>query len=205
MKIIEWARKVQAVAQSGLHFTQDPFDRQRYGQLQELVAQILSTELEVPTATARSFWSGDKGYATPKIDARGCVFEAGKVLLVRERSDGLWTCPGGWVDVNDRPATAVEREIYEESGYRAKALKLAALWDKNNPEHGHKPDVVHIYKLFFLCGLTGGEPRTSEETDAVDFFPIDALPPLSLGRTTASQVARLHRHYLQPDLPTEFD
>ncbi len=127
------------------------------------------------------------------------------MLLVRERSDGRWTCPGGWIDVNDRPAHAVEREIREESGYEAKAVKLAALWDKNNPEHGHKPDVVHIYKLFFLCELTGGAPATSAETDAVDFFPLDALPPLSLGRTTPSQIARLYQHHLHRELPTEFD
>ena len=105
---------------------------------------------------------------------RGAVFVGEQVLLVRERSDGRWTLPGGWVDVNDSPAQAVEREILEESGYRARAVKLAALVDKNR--HPHPPGVHHIYKLMFLCELTGGAARTGPETDAVAFYPVDGAP-----------------------------
>lgn len=205
MNVLEWARKVQAIAQSGLHFSRDPYDRERYRQLQQLVTEVLAEELDISPDRAKSFWSGEGGYATPKVDARGCVFDGKKVLLVRERSDGKWTFPGGWVDVNDRPAQAVEREIREESGYQARAVKLAALWDKSNPAHGHTPDVLHIYKLMFLCELTGGAAATSDETDAVDFFPVDRLPELSLGRTTPSQVVRIYQHYLNRELPAEFD
>jgi ADP-ribose pyrophosphatase YjhB (NUDIX family) len=205
MKILEWAREVQAIAQNGLLFSKDPFDRERYVQLQQLVTSILSTELGISSERVEGFWSDDGGYTTPKVDVRGGVFADGKVLLVRERSDGKWTLPGGWVDVNDAPSDAVEREIREESGYLAKATKLAALFDKNNPTHGHPPGVHHIYKLFFLCELTGGTATISNETDAVEFFPVDALPPLSTGRATASQIQRLYQHQLNKDLPTDFD
>jgi len=124
---------------------------------------------------------------------------------VRERADGKWTLPGGWVDINDAPSRAVEREIFEESGYLAKAVKLAALLDKNNPAHGHPPGVHHIFKLFFLCELQGGVATVSTETDAVDFFAMSALPELSTGRTTTPQIERLFRHHARPDLPTDFD
>ena len=201
--ILEWARKVQAIAQNGLAFTQDAFDRERYQQLQALVTQVLHTQLEVPVARAAAFWEGEHGYATPKVDVRGAVFRDDRVLLVRERSDGGWTLPGGWVDVNDSPAAAVAREILEESGYRARAVKLAALVDKNR--HPHPPGIHHIYKLMFLCELTGGAPAVSAETDAVDFFPVGALPGLSTGRILASQIERLYRHHLEPALPTDFD
>jgi ADP-ribose pyrophosphatase YjhB (NUDIX family) len=201
--LLEWARKVQAIAQNGLAFTRDPFDRERYTQLAELVATLLSTELRVPLAEARAFWSGESGYATPKVDVRGGVFADDRVLLVRERTDGRWTLPGGWVDVNDAPSAAVAREIYEESGYRARAVKLAALVDKNR--HPHPPGIHHIYKLFFVCELTGGSAATSSETDAVEFHPVRQLPPLSTGRVLASQIERLHRHWLEPQLPTDFD
>jgi ADP-ribose pyrophosphatase YjhB (NUDIX family) len=164
---------------------------------------MLSTELEVSADTTRSFWDGEHGYATPKVDVRGGVFEAERVLLVRERSDGRWTLPGGWVDVNDAPAAAVAREIREESGYEARAVKLAALVDKNR--HPHPPGVHHIYKLFFVCELTGGSPRASDETDAVQFFPVNALPELSTGRVLAPQIERLYQHRLNPALPTDFD
>ena len=203
MTILEWARKVQAIARNGLAFTHDPFDRERYTQLTELVASILSTELDIPVAQAKGFWEGEEGYVTPKVDVRGGIFEDHRVLLVRERSDGKWTLPGGWVDVNDSPSGAVEREIFEESGYRARALKLAALIDKRR--HPHPPGIHHIYKLFFLCERTGGEPAVSSETDAVQFFPVQALPELSTGRVLASQIERLYHHHLNPELPTYFD
>jgi ADP-ribose pyrophosphatase YjhB (NUDIX family) len=125
------------------------------------------------------------------------------VLLVRERSDGRWTLPGGWVDVNEAPSEAVVREVREESGFEARAVKLAALVDKNR--HPHPPGVHHIYKLMFLCELTGGAPLAGTETDAVGFFPVSALPPLSTGRILATQIERLYRHQLERALPTDFD
>lgn len=201
--VLEWARKVQAIAQNGLAFSRDPFDRTRYQELAELTATMLATELAAPLATVRAFWEGEHGYATPKVDVRGGVFRGDEVLLVRERTDGRWTLPGGWVDVNDAPSSAVAREIFEESGYSARAVKLAALVDKNR--HPHPPGVYHIYKLFFLCELTGGSPATSAETDAVAFFPVHALPELSTGRVLAPQIERLYRHQLDRSLPTDFD
>jgi ADP-ribose pyrophosphatase YjhB (NUDIX family) len=201
--LLEWARQVQAIAQNGLAFTHDPFDRERYTQLTELVALLLARELEMPIDAARALWSDEQGYATPKVDVRGGIFIENRVLLVRERSDGRWTLPGGWVDVNDAPSEAVAREILEESGYQARPVKLAALLDKNR--HPHPPGVHHIYKLFFLCELTGGAATASAETDAAEFFPLQALPPLSTGRVLATQIERLYQHHLDPSLPTDFD
>jgi ADP-ribose pyrophosphatase YjhB (NUDIX family) len=201
--LLDWARKVQAIAQTGLAFTHDPFDRERYTQLTELVASILSSELDIPLARAKGFWEGEDGYATPKVDVRGGIFEGDRVLLVRERSDGKWTLPGGWVDVNEAPSEAVAREIFEESGYHARAVKLAALVDKRR--HPHPPGIHHIYKLFFLCERTGGEATSSMETDAVQFFPLPELPELSTDRVLASQIERLYQHRLHPELPTDFD
>lgn len=201
--VLTWARKVQAIAQNGLLFSQDIFDRERFTQLQDLANSIISAELDIPLGKAKAFWDKEEGYATPKVDVRGGVFDGDRVLLVRERSDGGWTLPGGWVDVNDAPSDAVAREIFEESGYRAKPTKLAMLLDKNR--HPHPPSIHHIYKLFFLCDLTGGTATLSSETDGVDFFPINALPPLSVGRTLSSQIERLYQHQMNRDLPTDFD
>jgi len=203
--ILQWARKVQAIAQNGLAFSQDSFDRDRFEQLQQLAAQILTSELDITPGQLKELWKGDEGYATPKVDVRGGVFDGNKVLMVRERSDGKWTLPGGWVDVGDGPSFAVEREIREESGYLAKAVKLAAVLDRNNPRHGHPPGILHIYKLFFVCERTGGAPSVSNETDGVEFFPVSELPPLSVGRTSQSQIERLYEHHLNRSLPTDFD
>lgn len=201
--LLEWARKVQAIAQNGLAFSTDPFDRERYTQLSELLTTLLTAQLQLPPGAVRALWEGEHGYATPKVDVRGGVFSGDTVLLVRERSDGRWTLPGGWVDVNDAPSEAVAREILEESGYRARPVKLAALVDKNR--HPHPPGIYHIYKLFFVCELLGGSAAVSEETDAAEFFPVQALPELSTRRVLPEQILRLYRHHLEPGLPADFD
>ena len=201
--VTDWARRLQAIAQNGLTFSRDPFDRERYRELENLAASMLGAELAAPPEALRALWKDEHGYATPKVDVRGGVFRGAEVLLVRERSDGRWTLPGGWADVNDAPSQAVEREIREESGYRARAVKLAMLIDKSR--HPHPPGFWHIYKLFFLCELEGGEPKVSGETDAVEFYPVNALPDLSTGRVLAAQIERLYRHRLEPALPTDFD
>jgi len=145
----------------------------------------------------------DKGYATPKVDVRGAAFRDGRILMVRERSDGLWTLPGGWCDVNETPGESVVKEIREESGFEARAVKLAALLDRR--KHPHPSQFHHVYKLYFLCELTGGEAQSSIETDAVGFFAEDDLPPLSVNRITQGQIELMFRHERERELPTTFD
>jgi ADP-ribose pyrophosphatase YjhB (NUDIX family) len=198
------ARELRAIAQTGLTFTADRFDRQRYERVRELAASMLAQgsgeQFEVIIEILREGW----GYATPKVDVRGAAFVDGRVLLVREISDGHWTLPGGWADVNQSAAECVVREIAEESGFLARACKLAAVRDYQRS--GHPPrNVDSIYKMFFICEITGGAARASDETSEVAFFARDALPPLSLGRTTAAQIDRMFHHAEHPDLATDFD
>lgn len=208
---LDHARKLLALAQSGLHFATDPYDRQRYEEVARLASAMLASEAEpgagVSSDAILELWRRDKGYVTPKIEVRAGVFRdergAPEVLLVRETHDGKWTLPGGWADVNEGPRQAVEKEVVEESGYIARAVKLAAVYDKNR--QGHPPSLFHTWKLFFICDITGGEPRVSLETDGVDFFPVDRLPDLSLPRVTPPQIARMYVHHRDRDLPTEFD
>jgi ADP-ribose pyrophosphatase YjhB (NUDIX family) len=131
------------------------------------------------------------------------VFRDGAILLVKERQDGLWALPGGWADVNESPSEAVVREVFEESGYQTRAIKLLALYDRR--KHAHPPHLYHIYKLFFCCELLGGTPAPSLETEAVGFFQEHALPELSIMRVTPAQIARLFEHYRHPNWPTDFD
>jgi ADP-ribose pyrophosphatase YjhB (NUDIX family) len=198
------ARELRAIAQTGLTFTADRFDRQRYERVRELAAAMLAQGSGADYGTILGVLREDKGYATPKVDVRGAAFIDGRVLLVREISDGKWTLPGGWADVNQTPAECVVREIAEESGFEARARKLAAVHDyqkSNHPTH----HIDSIYKLFFICEITGGAARASDETSEVAFFARDALPPLSLGRTTAAQIDRMFQHAEHPELPADFD
>lgn len=134
---------------------------------------------------------------------RAAVIEGSRILLVKEREEGLWTLPGGWADVGDAPSVAAVREAKEESGYDVAARKLVAVFDRNL--HGHPLFPWHAYKLFFLCDLVGGAAKTSYETLDVDFFAEDALAPLSMARVTPGQIARMFEHYRHPELPASYD
>jgi ADP-ribose pyrophosphatase YjhB (NUDIX family) len=198
------ARELQAMAQTGLAFSTDRFDLQRYERLRELAAQLMAEGSGGDAEKILELFKLDSGYATPKVDVRGAAFVRGKVLMVREISDGNWTLPGGWADVNQSASECVVREIAEESGFQARALKLAAVYDY--VKSGHPPRrAFSSYKMFFVCDITGGAATPSDETSEVAFFARDALPALSLGRTTAAQIERMFQHFESMELPTDFD
>lgn len=201
--LVQWAQRLQALSQTGLTYAQDPYDRVRYEEIRQIAAEIMALPLNAKPAELVKLFQAESGYATPKIDVRGVIIQDEKVLLVRERSDGGWTLPGGWSDVGDSPSGAVEREIREESGYEARAVKLLALYDRR--KHDHPPIPYHAYRAFFRCEIVGGSPALSSETDGVDFFAPDALPPLSMDRVTAAQIAHFFDHDRNPDWPTDFD
>lgn len=206
VKWLEWAQKLQAIAQNGLTYTEGPFDRDRYQQIQHLAAEIMAEHTGVEPTYVLDLFQQERGYATPKVDVRAAVFRENQILLVREKLDhGLWTLPGGWVDVGEPPSRAIEREVLEESGYQTKAVKLLAVYDRDHPRHGHPPFPHHSYKLFFQCELMGGTPVESHETGEATFFGEDQIPELSLSRVVPSQIQRLFEHYRHPDWQTDFD
>jgi ADP-ribose pyrophosphatase YjhB (NUDIX family) len=200
---LDWARRLQAIAQSGLTYCKDKFDIQRYGQIRAIAAEMMADGSGHDAARVENLFAQQSGYATPKIDVRVAAFREGRILLVRELEDGRWTLPGGWADVGEPPSLAAAREAREESGYDVRITKLAAVFDRNL--HGHPPYAFHAYKIFFLAELVGGAPKNSNETADAQFFAEDQLPPLSISRVTASQIAHLFRHLRHPELPTSFD
>jgi ADP-ribose pyrophosphatase YjhB (NUDIX family) len=210
---LTWARRIQGIAQTGRHYTENDFDRERYEQLEALAVEIIDTytaDIENPTLTG--IFKTEDGYATPKLDVRGVVFNKdGDVLLVREKLDGdKWTLPGGWADVNMPPSENVEREVIEESGYKVRPVKILACYDRRL--HGHPPYMFHLYKLFFRCELLDETPIESPqgnlETTEAKWFAEDDLPAddeLSIGRVTNKQLHRFYEHLRHPEWATEFD
>jgi len=202
---LQWTKRLQAIGQNGLTFAENPFDIERYEAIREIALEIMAEGAQANLTQLRDIFSQEVGYATPKVDVRGVVFRDDALLLVKERSDGRWTLPGGWADIGDSPSEAVVREIYEESGYKTRVLKVLAVYDrsKHNP---HPPSPHHIYKLFFQSELLSGSATTSIETEDVAFFQEHEIPEqLSLGRTTAAQIKRMFEHYQNPHFQTDYD
>jgi ADP-ribose pyrophosphatase YjhB (NUDIX family) len=201
-----WAREIQALAQTGLAFTRDEHDRERYQRFRTLAAQIMAQHTDLEVRDIEVMFTQQSGYATPKLGVRGALFREDRLLLVRETADEhRWTLPGGWADVNESPAEAVAREVREEAGLEVRAYKLAAVWDRARHPRGVM-EPFHVWRLFFLCEITGGEIRTGPETSEVAFFAEHELPAeLSTRRVLLPQLKRMFEHARQPDLPTEFD
>ncbi|MGE4441679.1 MAG: NUDIX hydrolase [Desulfomicrobium sp.] len=200
---LDWAREIQALAQTGLAFTKSPYDRASFSRLSDIAAEIVAGHSQLEARTVKRAFSLEPGYATPKVDVRAAVVRDGRILLVRESADGKWAMPGGWADVGDRPSETAVRETLEESGFVVRAEKLIGAFDANRGEKASM--FFHAVKLIFLCELLGGEARGSMETLEVGFFDLDDLPPLSIERTNQRHLEEIRAHLRDPLRLAAFD
>jgi ADP-ribose pyrophosphatase YjhB (NUDIX family) len=203
---LDWTREMQAIAQIGLSFSKDPYDLDRFAALRRLAVRIMAAHTDTGPELIAGLFDGETGYATPKLGVRGAVFDAaGRILMVRETVDAhRWTLPGGWAEVNQTPAQSVVREVFEESGFHVRVMKLAAVWDR--ARQAHPPAAFSVVRMFFICALEGGTPTPSLETSEIGWFAESDIPPdLSLRRTLPWHISRMFAHWREPELATEFD
>jgi len=182
----EWlkiARELHSMSQVGLEHAANGYDTERYTRLRELAAEIVSKQSTLSEEEVQKSFAMQPGYITPKVDVRAAIIHDGKILLVKEESDGRWSLPGGWADVGDTPSQAIIREVREESGFDVRVRNVVGVYDANRVPNEEWMPFYHAYKLLFLCEILGGEARSSHETPDVGFFALDQLPPLSLFRT----------------------
>lgn len=186
LKWLEWAKQIQAISQAGLAYSKDIYDLERFEMLRDLSVEIMNQYTEVESDKIKTLFASETGYATPKVDVRGVVFEQDKILLVREKLDGDWALPGGWADIGLSPKEVVVKEVKEEAGLEVQPVRLLGVLDKKF--HDHPPAASHVYKMFILCEVTGGEAQAGLETLQVGYFSEDELPPLSAERVTLKQI-----------------
>ena len=189
LKWLEWAKQIQAISQAGLAYSKDMYDLERFEMLRSLSVDILHSYTDVETGKIRSLFASETGYATPKVDIRAVVFEEDRILMVKEVIDGAWSLPGGWADIGLSPKEVAVKEVQEESGLEVAPVRLMGVLDKKF--HDHPPEAWHVYKMFILCEVTGGDLTPGMETSGAAFFCRDELPPLSTGRVTEAQIRRL--------------
>jgi ADP-ribose pyrophosphatase YjhB (NUDIX family) len=202
-KWLEWARRMQAISQAGLHFSKDVFDKERYTELQQLSSEIIATYTGVPAEDVGKMLEAEKGYPTPKLDVRGIVFKDDKLLLVKEKMDNRWSLPGGFCEIGLSAGENVVKEMKEESGFDVKPVKLLAVLDSD--KHTDKPQLFHYYKVFLQCEIVGGGAQKGVETSEIGFFGEAALPPLSLKRNTEEQIQMLFTFLHNQNKASVFD
>ncbi len=179
---LAWAKRLHGIATSGLHYGADDFDIERYRAIADIAEAMLASIGSVPIERIQGLiHESTTGYATPKVEVRGAVIRHEKILLVREKSDGRWTLPGGFADVGHSAAENIAKEVWEEAGIRVAATRLYGL--RHKARHGYDPDVRDFYKLFFLCEQIDELcPSPGPEVTDVGFFALDGLPALSTSR-----------------------
>ncbi len=185
----EWvtlAMELQFLAQGGITYTKDFYDKERFTRIREIAAEVMEMGTGLPIEHIKDVFCNETGFQTPKLDSRAAIFRDDKILLVREKGDGQWSLPGGWVDVNETIAGNTVKEVKEEAGLDVVPVRLIALQDRN--QHNTPPYAYGICKAFMLCDVISGEFERNMETDASAYFGRDELPPLSLEKVTEEQI-----------------
>jgi ADP-ribose pyrophosphatase YjhB (NUDIX family) len=185
-KWLEWAMELQSIAQAGLTFGENQYDRDRYQKIRDLSVDILHEYTEIDNQKIRDLFASETGYQTPKIDIRAAVINDNGILLVNEKVDGKWSLPGGWADVNSSAGESAVRECFEEAGAIVKPKRIIAIHLGNRHNNHNFP--YTIYKIFVECDLVKYRFKDNTETLGSDFFSLEKLPELSTERNTLEQI-----------------
>ena len=200
---LEFAIRIQSIAQAGLQYGRDKYDLERYGQLRDIAAEMIAAKTDISVTKVRDLFCNETGYQTPKIDTRAAVFLGGKILLVHE-NNGTWSLPGGWCDVDQSVASNTEKEVREETGFTVSAQRLLAVqdWRKHNVTNY----AYGVIKFFVLCHYVDGAFSENIETTGIGFFGKEELPQrLANEKCTREQIEMCFRMQEDPGLPTLFD
>ena len=181
---LAWASELQSLAQAGLYYGRDKFDRERYQRIRDIAAGMMAEGTGLPPEGVRDWFCNETGYQTPKLATRAAVFQGDRVLLVQEPRG--WALPGGWVDYDTSVKESAVKEVREEAGLEVRAGRVVAVLD--GERHHTTPYPWKVCIVFVLCTLLGGEFRENLETTASGWFSLDALPPLDLEKTTPEQL-----------------
>ena len=199
---LDWIIELQSLAQAGLAYSHDPYDRERFTRIREISAEMMSALSDIPVETVRGLFCNETGYQTPKLDTRAAIFEDGKILLVQE-NDGRWSLPGGWCDVNVSIGENAVKEVKEESGLEVIPVGIIAVQDRN--KHNFPPYAYGVCKIFVRCKVVGGAFEENSETIGFRYFARDELPELAEEKNTREQVELCFAAYADENWKTVFD
>lgn len=187
---LKWAVELQTIAQNGLFYGKDKFDKERYQRIRDISAEMRSYKTEIPVNKVKDLFCNDTGYQTPKIDTRAAIFKDGKILLVHE-ANGTWSLPGGWCDADVSVEENTKKEVKEEVGLDVTVKRVIAVQDRekhNLPVYAYK-----VCKIFMECEVTGGAFEENIETTGFDYFGLDELPELASEKNNREQIEMCFR------------
>ena len=198
---IDWAIELQAIAQAGLYYSKDVYDKERFERIREITAEMMSKQSGLPLEIVKDLFCNETGYQTPKMDTRAAIFQNNKILLVKEQD--TWSLPGGWIDVNESIKSNTVKEVKEEAGLEVTPIRLIAVQDRN--KHNKPQYAYGICKVFVLCDIISGEFQQNAETTESNFFAIGGLPDLANEKNTVEQIRMCFDAYHDDSWRVQFD
>ncbi|MCL2065436.1 MAG: NUDIX hydrolase [Candidatus Cloacimonetes bacterium] len=200
---IDWTVELQAIAQTGLHYSKDPYDIERFERIREISAEIISKQSELPIEIVKDLFCNEKGFQTPKLDTRAAIFMDNKILLVKENDTKTWSLPGGWVDINESIKSSTIKEVKEEAGLDVVPDRLIAIQDRN--KHNKPQYAYGICKIFMICNVISGHFLPNLETSDSGYFSLNELPELSTEKNTYEQIKMCFTAYHDDSWVVKFD
>ena len=201
-KWLELIIEIQSLAQNGLAYTNNAYDKERFGRLRDISAEMLSMKSDLSLEKVKDLFCSEKGYQTPKLDTRAVIFKDDKILLVKE-NNGTWSLPGGWVDVLESVASNTVKEAKEETGLDAVPKRIIAIQDRN--KHNKPIYAYGICKIFVLCEVIGGKFEKNIETIETNYFSLDELPLLAEAKTNKEQIEMCFKAVNDESWQVQFD
>ena len=203
-ELLDELKRIKSIADIGLLYCNNPYDKERYMELQEISYRLLSITGGHSLEALKAALPLAKDYPTAKVDIRGLVISPEKkILLVKESADGKWSLPGGWGDIGHTPKEVIIKEFKEETGLDVIAKQLLAVFDKRM--HAHPPQPFYVYKMVIYCEAISHNIIKGFDVLDVQYFGVENLPPLSEDRILKSQVELVYNKALSGDLKTYFD
>ena len=188
--------ELQSLAQAGLTYGKDIYDKERYERIREISAEMMSNIADVPLEKVKGLFCNEIGYQTPKIDTRAAIFKDNKILLVHE-NNGKWSLPGGWCDVNISVSENTIKEVKEESGLEVVTKSVIAVQDR--AKHNLPVYAYGVCKIFMLCSVVGGEFVENIETTGFDYFAEGDIPELATEKNNEEQIKLCFEAYHSMD------
>ena len=194
MSTTDFAKAIQrmlAITDTGLTYSKDPYDRERYEDLRQILWSVLQDQTELDQEELTAILKPTGSYATPLMDVRAWIVQDQKICLVRGQGEDTWALPGGFGEVGYSPKENIRKEVQEETGFSAEVGSLLAVFDTNRFQLQNKQHA----KFVFDCQLLDGRFQKNQEVAELGFFNIENLPPLSEKRITKEQMEILWQVY----------
>lgn len=205
-EILNLARLLISTSEKGLIYSDTPFHVERYNLVKKIGIKLLDIISNLEEDKLKSVFVKENGYPTPKLDIRAVVPNGKSLLFVKEKDNGLWSLPGGWIEVGETIKDCIEKEVKEESGYIVIPRKILGIYDREKDKNTI-PSLFHVLTIYIYCEIETYEDSEKNNFETVDcgFFDRDNLPELSLDRVSRLNIERAFEHIDNQNLVSDFD